>query len=407
VVRWGIWLGGLALLIACSKSGGEAEESPPPDEGTSSSSSGKSSSGTGASSSSGTPPEAPIDDGPPRVSYLGRVDLSDPEAPRVAWSGTRIIVRFEGTALSIEIDDEERADGGSRYDVAVDGSSVSTLALGSGTQTYEVAKDLPAGTHIVTLTRRTEPQVGVSQFKAFAFPNDGKLLAPPKAPERRIELIGDSEVVGYGIECAKKTEHFSAATENYLLTYSERVGVQLGAEVRNLGFSGKGVYRNNTPGNDRYGAYYPRAVPRLQPSAWDFSTWKPDVVWVSLGANDYDLGGNPDRPPPTFDHFKDSYRDLLDTIRAKNPDAKIVAVVQSFVNDIYPPGYKARSNIKNALSQLVDERHDAGDANVFLAELPQAQESELTGCDSHPSAALHEKLAPIAAAKIAEITGWK
>ena len=412
MVRWAAFLlSGFVVFAACSKSAddGDGAGDPTVDGDASNPSGPKGSSSGGQTSGSINPsPSTPIADGPPRVSYIGRLDLTDKDAPRVAWAGTRIIVRFEGTALAIDIDEQEINDGGSRYDVALDGKSVNTIALESaGTQTYDIVKDLPAGTHIVTLTRRTEPQVGVSQFKKFAFPNGGKLLAPPVEPARRIEFVGDSEMVGYGIECENKTDGFSAATENELLTYPELVAKELNAEMHNLGYSGKGVYRNGLPGGDRYPAYYPKAVPRAEATPWDFGSWKPDVIWVALGANDYDTGGNDSRPPPTFDHFKGSYDELLTTIRTKNPEAKIVVVVQSFVNDIYPPGYNGRTNIKNALQQLVDEHKNAGDANVFLAELPAAMDPDLTGCDSHPNAGLHARLAPIAAAKIAEITGWK
>lgn len=404
MVRWAVLLLlGFAVFVACSSSDGGA---PAPGEEPADDDDAESSAKTSGSTNPTT--ETPIAPGPPRVSYLGRVDRTDPDAPRVGWAGTRVIVRFEGTALSIDIDEEEINDGGSRYDVALDGTSIATIALeNAGTQTYEIVKDLPAGTHVVTLSRRTEPQVGVSQFKAFHFPDGGKLLAPPAEPERRIELVGDSEMVGYGIECQSKEESFSAATENELLTYAERAAAELGAEMHNLGYSGKGLYRNGMPGGERYPFYYTKAVPRAGAVEWDFTSWKPDVIWVALGANDYDTGGNDDRPPPTFDHFKDAYAGLLDTIRAKNPEAKIVLVVQSFVNDVYPPGYKGRTNITNALRQLVDEHQSAGDANVFFAELPAATEADLTGCDSHPNAGLHEKLAPIVAAKIAELTGWK
>lgn len=405
--RWPLGALAIAAFFACqgTSDGGDAEEGDPASDDAGAAAS---SSSGGSSGSTNPSPETPVAPGPPRVSYVGRIDTTDKDAPRVGWAGSRVIVRFEGTALSIDIDEEELNDGGSRYDVALDGKSFSTIALETaGSQTYEVVKDLSPGIHVVTLTRRTEPQVGISQFKAFAFPNGGKLLAPPLVPARRIEFVGDSELTGYGIECQNTGEGFSAATENELLTYPERVATKLAAEIHNLGYSGKGVYRNGQTGGDRYPAYYPRAVPRAAPVDWDFTAWKPDLVWVALGANDYDVGGNPDRPPPTFDHFKSAYAALLDTLRTKNPGAMIVLVVQSFVNDVYPPGYHARTNITNALRQLVDERHSAGDAKVFFAELPAAQEGDLTGCDSHPSAGLHEKLAPIVAAKISEITGWK
>lgn len=410
MVRWALgFFSGVALLAACSKSNGssgtpDASDASDANHPMTSSGGTSGASGSGGTSSGGT--SGGVADGPPRVEYIGRVDWTDSAAPRIGWAGTKVVVRFEGTALSIEIDDEETSDGGSHYDVNVDGKST-TLALVDGAKTYEIAKGLPAGTHVVTLTRRTEPQVGVSQFKTFTFPNGGKLLPPPGATSRHIEFVGDSEIAGYGIECKSPDDSFSAATENELRTYPELVAASLHAESHNLAYSGKGVFRNGTTDGDLYPTYYPEAVPYSDAVPWDFSSWQPDVVWVALGANDYDPGPNGDRPAPAAKSFTDAFRALLDVIRAKNPNAKIVLVVQAFVNDDYPAGYNARTNIRKALQTLMSERKAKGDANVLFAELPQATEAELTGCDSHPSVALHAKLAPIVAAKIAEITGWK
>src|SRR5438552_18817826 len=60
------------------------------------------------------PPSAPVDagdadpgpTGPPAISFIGRFDTRDPAGPKAAWPGSRIVIRFEGTDLSVRFDDE-------------------------------------------------------------------------------------------------------------------------------------------------------------------------------------------------------------------------------------------------------------------------------------------------------------
>ncbi|MBX3225822.1 MAG: hypothetical protein KIT84_30405 [Labilithrix sp.] len=326
---------------------------------------------------------------PPRISYLGRVDVSDPGGPRLSWGGTQVVVRFEGTALSLTL--AER--GESRYEVAIDGAPAGEpFAPKEGTHTYPIAKGLPPGVHVVVLTRRTEPKVGVTQLRAFAFPDGGRLLAPPAEPARRIELLGDSEMTGYGIECATPAASFSAETENATKAYPSLVARTLAADAHVLAYSGKGVYRNDPPEGPPFATYYRQAVP---PAAW-----RANVVWIALGGNDYAPHGG----PPDREVFAAAYRELVDLARARSPDAQIVLAVPAGVSDAYPEGFAARTNVRAVVSSIARER---GDAKLHVAELPEATEADRTGCDEHTGAAFQAKLASIAAAKIAEIAGWR
>lgn len=397
MVRCTLCFGFLALLIAAcsgSKSAKVADNS--------------GSSGNGGTDQPTNIPDGDggtIESGGPHVQYIGRVDSSDSAGPRVGWGGTRIVVRFQGTALSITIDDEEVSDGGSRYDVLIDGAASDTLALTEGSKAYDVATGLSDGTHVVTLIRRTEPQVGVSQFTNFDF-HGGSLLAPPGQPTRHIEFVGDSEMAGYGVECTDPSQGFSADTENETKSYPELVATALNAEIHNLAFSGKGVLRNSFSDGPVYSTYYPQAVPYSAATNYDFG-WKPDAIWVALGANDYDLGvGGAQRPAPDPGQFQAAYSSLFDLIRSKNAGVPIVLVLQAFPNDDYPAGYQSRTNLRTIIQAVVNAKTAAGDKNVSFAELPQAGDADLQGCDSHPTAAFHAQLAPIAQAKIAAVAGW-
>lgn len=347
----------------------------------------------------------------PRVRIVGRVDRSEANAPRIAWGGTRVIVRFKGAAIRVRLRERNIDVGPSEYDLTVDGRLREARFVPSdGEGQYELASGLAAGDpHVVELYRRTEAMVGVTQILGFEFPGGGELLTPPAWPDRRIEFLGDSESTGYGIDCDDRSEPFTGATQNEAKTFPSLVTKALEAESHNISFSGKGVSRNENDSAELFDAIYLQSIP-LTPSAstWEFASWTPHVIWIGLGANDYSLGASGDRPPPDEAAFKAKYQSLIELVRAKNgPDPQIVCAVEGIVNDDYPPDYRAYTTLKSVLQSVVDERRTKGDAKIHFAELPRSQESvDLTGCASHPNAAYHAKAASAVAARVREITGW-
>ena len=51
----------------------------------------------------GSPPPAPPAPGPPALMTVGRFDDSDPGGKLFAWPGTRVVARFDGTAVSVTL----------------------------------------------------------------------------------------------------------------------------------------------------------------------------------------------------------------------------------------------------------------------------------------------------------------
>jgi hypothetical protein len=146
--------------------------------------------GAAGSGGSGGAAGNPTDSG---VRFVGRIDTRQAGSTRFAWSGSGILFRFNGTEASVRLNDN----GGRFFTVLVDGQQKANLETSSGARAYPVATGLAPGDHEVRLYRRTEASQGVTSFLGVEL-NGGTLLAPPPAPERRIELIGDSISCGYG-----------------------------------------------------------------------------------------------------------------------------------------------------------------------------------------------------------------
>src|SRR5688500_11954380 len=86
------------------------------------------------------------------VRFVGRVDTSDPNSPRFAWSGSGLVARFDGTFLAV------RLGGGQEYTVVVDGVVGPKLVPTGGFDL--LAQGLAPGVHQVELYRRTEAHLG-------------------------------------------------------------------------------------------------------------------------------------------------------------------------------------------------------------------------------------------------------
>lgn len=324
------------------------------------------------------------------VRFVGRVDTSDPNAARFAWSGSGLVARFEGTSLAV------RMGGGQEYTVVIDGVVAPKFIPTGGLDT--IAQGLAPGVHEVQLYRRTEAHLGESIFLGLKV-GAGELLEPPAAPARRLEIVGDSISAAYGNEGADRTCGFTAQTQNHYLSYGALAARAVGAELVTVAWSGKGVVCNYGDEPDSCTAplpeYYDRVLPARPTSRWDSSRFQPHAVVVNLGTNDFSTDQD-----PTETEFEAAYGALLGRIRAANADAVILCTIgpMLFGDDLA----KARSSIARA----VQARVDAGDAKVKVFELAPTDPANGYGCDWHPSLQTHRVMADTLTAVLRAELGW-
>jgi Carbohydrate esterase 2 N-terminal/GDSL-like Lipase/Acylhydrolase family len=358
--------------------------------------------------------DAPVDAGPPAVRYVGR--FFDPasaggEKSAVAWPGAQIIARFSGTAdVKATFSDVALFDpsyGANRWEVFIDGVSKTTIQL-DRTQptTYTLASGLALTPHTVELYKLTEGSVGTSRFLGFDF-SGGVLLSPPPASTRHMQFLGDSSSNGYGVDGAPGCM-FSAATENERKSYGALIAHDLLADHHNLSASGKGLYWNYyRPDTDIFSVIYQRSgVSTGSAPLWSAADYTPDVVWITLGGNDYE-GPQPPDPPPAG-AFETKYTQIVTTIRTQHPSAHIFCSVAPSLSNVFPAGYNAYTNVKTGAQNVVSGRAAAGDSKVYFFEFTRSamDGSDTTACDGHVNGAKHRAMADEAIVLIKAKTGW-
>ncbi len=323
------------------------------------------------------------------VHYVGRFDQTDAEAMRFEWSGSGVVAAFQGTSVSVNLEDT----GSNEFTVVVDGELQDKLVADAGENTYALAAGLADGEHIVEVYRRTEASFGPSTFLGFDFGADGALLPPPPPPAYKLEVIGDSISCGYGNEGDSATCGFSADTENHYMTYGAIAARALDAEVVTIAWSGKGiVYNYGEDTNDPLPALYDRILPSSSSAAWDFSV-QPDAVVINLGTNDFSTDGD-----PSPDLFAGEYESFLSHLREVYPDTFILCTVGNLLNgdDLAA----ARAGIATAVAA----RNAAGDAQVEAWEMNVPNDDP--GCDYHPSVPTHEAMADALVSELQSRLGW-
>lgn len=266
------------------------------------------------------------------------------------------------------------------------------MTVEGGASVIPLVGKLRRGPHTVTVQKRTEAEQGRTTL--YAIETDGRLLAPPPAPGRLIEFIGDSHTCGYGTEGLSPREPFTPRTENCDLAWACITARYFDADYVLIAHSGRGIVRNwgdpkaasEITMTDRM----MRTFDEVADSRWDFQGYKPDIVVIKLGTNDLSAD-----IVPSERVFGKAFRRMCGNLREKYGDVPILYVVPQGAGPFYD---FARTIIKGLNDKNLhcilqfDEIHDM-DADL--------------GAGYHPNYRGHRKIAAAVIPYIATITGWE
>ncbi|GAB2793631.1 SGNH/GDSL hydrolase family protein [Amycolatopsis magusensis] len=310
----------------------------------------------------------------------GRVKVAG-NSLNFSWPGVYFEGRFRGTGVGIALQDPA-AD----YEVQVDGVTAATLVTpAAGTHWVHGLGDAE---HTVRLVKRSESPWATSTLDGLVAAPGGEILAEPAARSRQVEFIGDSYTAGYGNlsgsrDCTgdqvNRTTHADRA-------FGPLTARGLGADYQVNAFSGRGMVRNyngGEPGTD-YRTYYDRALLAVDGDVWRKpADWRPQLVVVGLGINDFSTALNPGEPwtPESLvAAYKAAYHGFLDKLRARyGPSTTLVVSATHMSNGTV---------FAEITQQIVGERAD----RVRHWYYPETGLDYL-GCHWHPSARDHEVIA--------------
>jgi lysophospholipase L1-like esterase len=322
-----------------------------------------------------------------RIRWTGRVDTSAPGAVRFAWQGAGLVATVRGRELAVKL----RTDGASGtiwFQPVVDGQPRPRFGVEAGAdRTVVLASFGTAGDHTVELYRETEGTQPASAFLGFT---SGEVRGAPPASGRRLEIVGDSISAAYGnlgverhLPRDARRCTWSAENSSWYQSYGALAGRALRAEVSTVAVSGWGLFQDRLGRPHALGGVYEHALGVHDPTPYRFPR-RPAAVIVNLGTND-EAGG--------FDRarYVQAGLALLARIRAHAPDAWVLFAIGPLMP---PAGLHA---VAEAQGAIVAEARSRGDARVesftFAPQRIGAHGEIPTGCDWHPSAAEHQRMA--------------
>ncbi|MDT0343621.1 SGNH/GDSL hydrolase family protein [Streptomyces litchfieldiae] len=324
---------------------------------------------------------------PAQFHTAGRVTRTAPDAVQYSWPGVYFEGRFRGTGVGIVLDDAHND-----YDIQIDGTTVATLVTPGRTTRW--INGLANAAHAVRLVKRTESAWAAGTFGGFVTAPGGAILARPRPRSRQIEFIGDSNTAGYGN--ASGTRDCSSnggvnRNSNADLTYGALTARGLDADYQINAFSGLGMVRNWNGGSPEvdFRTYYDRALLHVDGDVWRRPvTWRPQVVVVALGANDFSTPLGPGERWATEDSlvadYETAYHGFLDKLRARYGAGTFIVIGAT--------GVSSTNTFAETAQRIVRDRNGRGDDRVGYWYYDDPALDRL-GCDWHFSLNDHRILA--------------
>lgn len=298
-------------------------------------------------------------------------------------SGSHAVAQFSGTGVS------------ALFDTSLNQAPSPTLAWridqgswqeGELAPTLPLARDLPAGTHEVTLmvrglnegqSRWSPPLVSSVTFLRFEVADGGAVLPSARPVRPRIEFLGDSITEGVAVWSNYNGQSTPCWRSDGRRAYASQTAQLLGAEWRQVGFGRQGLLiegNGSVPRADDAFNWIYQGVPR--------DDWQPNLVVVNQGTNDWGASAA---------QFSSAYATFIASIRTAYSRAKIVAM--------RPFGGAHEVEIKAE----VDARRSAGDDRVYYVDTT----GWLTGSDftdgTHPNEQGSQKAASALASTLRAI----
>lgn len=327
----------------------------------------------------------------------------------LGYSAAFLEITFQGTKAEAEFvtDRLDWAEANRAWiAVFIDGAEepVSRIKLTKERERFTLYETQEAKTTTLRIMKYSEAAFGAVGIASLEI--EGTLLPPPKAKEKRIEVIGDSITCGYGIEGIVNRDTFTTAQENPWNAYGCLTARLLDAEFSLISWSGNGIVSQyvdesvNEPNNEEalmpelyyyedFSADLRRGKERADFIKRDFTEYQPQLIIINLGTNDASYTRN---IPARDRSFVNGYVKFLRQVREVNPEANILCTIGLM------------STQTNALvAEAVARVNAFGDTKVFFKEaFLQNGEVDGIGADWHPTESTQKKFAEYLVAFIKE-----
>ena len=308
---------------------------------------------------------------PPAHGEVGPVDYAS------QWPGAYFQTAFRGTELYFRV--------GTAHEIlhlVLDGQP--PVVLNDPAPGIYRVSGMRKGKHEVTLLVATEAQAAPNSFGGFSIPAGESGLAVPKR-NHQMEFVGDSHTVGYG-DTSKKTdctEDEVWATTDSTQAFGALTASHYHADYQINAISGHGVVRNY---DGSTGDPVPDAYPYVlfdKQHRYSDPDWKPRVIVIALGTNDFSTPLHAGEKWKTRDDlhadYEATYVRFIQHLRAIHPDAYIILWATEMAN----------GEIESEVKKVIGLAKAQGEKRIGFIPIDHLA---FSGCHSHPSLADHKTI---------------
>ena len=330
-----------------------------------------------------------------RIAVMGRFKKSINNGLRFSYPGVTIKFNFRGKSAFIIA---TSTTGDNYLDILVDGKINKVVKVDRGETSIILTSDDQVTVHQVEIIHRNETWQGIVTLSNIVI-TDGDLMETPIFPERRILVVGDSVTCGEAIDrepvCDKNPLWW-----NPRQSYGMLVAQQLDAQVHLVCYGGRGLIRDWQGNKQNFNApqFFDLAIPDdASPVKWDHRQYRPDLVVISLGTNDFnlDLGPLPDKA-----EFVSTYVKFIEKILTEYKKAHIAITEGSIVNDMSDPTRPQKTVLMDYLREVVNKINNDRVSYVTSKYYPGDE------CDGHPTKSQHASMSTDLLPQLERIMHW-
>jgi len=288
------------------------------------------------------------------------------------WPGIYFEAAFKGSEFYFVTED-----GRQNLHVTIDHQPPIAI-VAQGHQIYRVS-GLKKAAHSIRIDVVSESQAGPDSFVGFAIPPGEKFLHA-HLRTRQIEFIGDSHTVGYGNTSPTRTctEDQVWSRTDTSQSFGPLIAAHYDADYQINAISGRGIVRN-------YNGFPADTLPIAYPyvlfdkkKVYEDPKWKPEVIVIALGTNDFSTPLNPGEKWKTRDalhaDYESTYLRFLHDLRIRNPHAYFILWATDMAN----------GEIESEVRKVTDAWKASGETRVAFLPIDGLA---FSACNSHPSLA--------------------
>ena len=267
------------------------------------------------------------------IIYSGRVEIRTSDVVLIG-SASSATAYFAGDTCVIYLKNNNNNDSYNFFSIELDNEDLGRFKIeGDTTIAIPVEIVFKKETHKIMISKSTEASNGYLNFEGIFCE---KLETPPAQPMKSIEFIGNSITCGMGNDTLAIPCHTNQWYDqhNAYWAYGPTVSRALKVNYFLSSVSGIGIYRNwNGIGPTMPEVYENLYLNLNDQKKRDFTTFKPDIISICLGTNDFSDGDGVN-PRLAFDPeiFISKYIQFIETLLSHFPEAQIALLNSPMVN---------------------------------------------------------------------------